>query len=302
MATPHPLANSSNALASLWERLQQVPGRRWLPGILSTAALLLLTASMAQWTWQLVQPPQSRVVPHTTQSARSGGDNIDLPGLLAAKLFGESAPDAPPPVPAVEEIPESNLNMVLTGVVAAGDESLAVIRVNSDPETPFAIGDEITYGVTLHEVYADRAIIQRRGVAEALLMEDLTASLEEPTVGSQAPAQASAKIRMEAENVYSIDRDTLNEQLRNPDLLRQAMMVPNAGGGFLIRQLKRGSLYEKLGLKVGDVIRKVNGRDINNLEEALQVYQQLGGPEQITGVDIEVMRAGRMEQLHYSIQ
>ncbi|MFQ6021146.1 MAG: type II secretion system protein N [Acidiferrobacterales bacterium] len=302
MVTLHPLAGPTNPLATLWERLQRMPGQRWLPGILSAAALLLLTASMAQWTWQLIQPPQSRVISQMAGSRGPNAETIDLPALLAANLFGEATFEAAPAPPPVEEIPESSLDMILTGVVAAGAEGFALIRVNNDPETPFAIGDEITHGVILRDVYPDRAIIQRRGITEALLMEDLTASLAEPPSMPDARVPTRGEIRAEGDNVFSVDRNALNEELRNPDLLRQALMVPNAGGGFLVRQIKPGSLYQKLGLRVGDVVRKVNGRDINTLDEALQLYQQLGGAEQVTGVEIEVMRAGRMERLQYTIQ
>ncbi len=302
MATTHPLANPGNPIGALWEALQRIAGRRWVPGLLSAAALVLLTASMAQWTWQLVPAPKSRVIPQVAVPAQSDSSTFDLKDLLAAHLFGQAAPASAPATPPVEEIPESSLDFTLTGVVAAGADSLALIRVNNEPETPFAIGDEIKHGITLREVYPDRAIIQRRGLTEALLMEDLTASLgEAPPVVSTATRDAGV-IQAQDGNVFSIDREALNEQLRNPDLLRQALMVPNAGGGFLVRQIQRGSIYEKLGLKVGDVIRKVNGRDINSLDEALEVYQQLGGVDQLTGVDIEVMRAGRMERLQYTIQ
>ncbi|MFQ5983421.1 MAG: type II secretion system protein N, partial [Woeseiaceae bacterium] len=176
MVTSHPLASPGNPFGALWESLQRFPGHRWLPGVLSVGALLLLTASMAHWTWQLVQPPQSRVIPQTGPT-QPDAQAFDLQRLLAAHLFGQTPPATVPITPPVEEIPESTLDFVLTGIVAAGAESLALIRVNDEPETPFAIADEITHGVTLRDVYPDRAIIQRRGVTEALLMEDLTASL-----------------------------------------------------------------------------------------------------------------------------
>lgn len=302
MVTSHPLASPGNPFGALWESLQRFPGHRWLPGVLSVGALLLLTASMAHWTWQLVQAPEPRVIPQTSGPAQTDVASFDLQGLLAAHLFGEAAPDSAPVTPPIEEIPESSLDFALTGVVAAGAESLALIRVNDEPETPFAIGDEIKHGVTLRDVYPDRAIIQRRGLTEALLMEDLTASLAEAPPTPAAPTQGAGGIQALGNNVFSVDRNVLSEELRNPGLLRQALMVPNAGGGFLVRQIKPGSVYQKLGLRVGDVIRKVNGQDINTLDEALQVYQQLGGVDQVASVEIEVMRAGRIERLQYTIR
>ena len=154
-------------------------------------------------------------------------------------------------------------------------------------------------------MYPDRAIIERRGVTEALLLEDAAASLLKAPVAERpaSPTRAGGGgIQAQGNNTFTIDRVTLNEQLRDQDLFRQALMVPNAGGGFLVRQIQPGSLYEKLGLKVGDVIRGVNGRSINTVDQVLEVYQQLGGVDELTGVQLEVMRAGRIQQLQYTIQ
>jgi general secretion pathway protein C len=265
-------------------------------------AVLLLAYSMAQWTWRIFTPPKTPIVAKTSAQAKTA--TLDIQDLLAGHLFGKAAPKVVPTAAPIEEIPESSLNMILTGVVAAGDDSLALIRVNDEPETPFAIGDELTRGVTLQAVYADRAIIERRGVTEALLLEDAAASLlGTPVVGAPStPTRAAGGVQAQGNNTFTIDRASLNEQLRDQDLFRQALMVPNAGGGFLVRQIQPGSLYEKLGLKVGDVIRGVNGRSVNTVDQVLEVYQQLGGVDELTGVQLEVMRAGQIQQLQYTIQ
>jgi S1-C subfamily serine protease len=88
-------------------------------------------------------------------------------------------------------------------------------------------------------------------------------------------------------------------QLRSPEFLRQAMMVPQADGGFLVREITPGSLYEKLGLKAGDVIRSVNGSPVNNLDDAMQLYKKLGTVGQVL---IEINRGGKAETLEYTIR
>lgn len=294
----YPLAHAGTHAFGAWtEGLKRVPSQRWWPTALNALAVMVLAASMAQWTWQLLQPPLPRIIAQTVDISASG--NFDLQGLLAAQLFGQATPDSAPSATPVEQIPASDLNLVLVGVVAAGPESLALIRVEPEPETPFAIGDEISHGVTLRAVYPDRAIIQRRGRTEALLLEDVAASLGDTALAS-APAQPG--IRAHGGNSFTVDREFVRTELRNPDIFRQALIVPNAGGGFLVRQIQPGSVYAKLGLRVGDVIHKVNGQRIDSANEALQLYQQLGGLEQVGAVQLEVMRAGRIEQLEYTIQ
>ncbi|MEE9598792.1 MAG: type II secretion system protein N [Acidiferrobacterales bacterium] len=302
MATTHPLATAGFRPAALWESLKQLPDRKWFPVVLNMAAVLLLAYSMAQWTWRIFTPPKTPVVADASALAQTKTATLGIQDLLAGHLFGKTASKVAPTAAPIEDIPESSLNMILTGVVAAGDDSLALIKVNDEPETPFAIGEELTRGVTLQAVYPDRAIIERRGVTEALLLEDAAASLLKTPVAERPASPTRGGIQAQGNNTFTIDRATLNEELNNQDLFRQALIVPNAGGGFLVRQIQPGSLYEKLGLKVGDVIRGVNGRSVNTIDQVLQVYQQLGGVDQLTGVQLEVMRAGQIQQLQYTIQ
>ena len=63
-----------------------------------------------------------------------------------------------------------------------------------------------------------------------------------------------------------------------------------------------GSVYEKLGVRTGDVIRSVNGQPINNMDEVMKLYQQLGGIDRVGSVAIEVTRGGRTESLQYNIE
>ena len=85
-------------------------------------------------------------------------------------------------------------------------------------------------------------------------------------------------------------------QFRTPDLLKQATVVPSGNGGFLVKQMQPGSLYEKLGLRPGDVIKSINGQPLNSMEDAIRLYQQMPN---IDDVQMEIMRGGKPEQLYY---
>ena len=61
----------------------------------------------------------------------------------------------------------------------------------------------------------------------------------------------------------------------------------------------RTSLYGQVGLKNGDIIRKVNGQQITSAEEAMIMYQAL---QSATMISVELMRAGKVQQVHYNIR
>ncbi|MGB5081394.1 MAG: PDZ domain-containing protein, partial [Burkholderiales bacterium] len=97
-----------------------------------------------------------------------------------------------------------------------------------------------------------------------------------------------------------VDRRQLQKQLGRPEFLSQALIVPNpGGGGFLVRQVQSGSLYEKLGLRQGDVIRTVNGQPLTNMDDVMRLYQQFGTAQRVL---VDVQRQGRTETLYYDMR
>jgi general secretion pathway protein C len=73
-------------------------------------------------------------------------------------------------------------------------------------------------------------------------------------------------------------------------------MIPSKSGGFQVQQIQAGSLYEKLGLRAGDVIKVVNGQPVNSAEDAMRLYQQMSN---IDAVQLEITRDGKSENLYY---
>jgi general secretion pathway protein C len=226
----------------------------------------------------------------------------ELRQLLSANLFGQ-ADLAGGQTMSPASIPLTSLNLVLTGIMVGGKHNFAFISINGSNETAFGIGDEILSGATLHAVYPNRVILRRGGALESLELKD-TAALAEGSVVTSPQYRKDAPlsgIRGSGTN-YTVTRDTLTQQMQKPEFLTQALMVPNAGGGFLVREIQPGSVYEKLGMRTGDVIRSVNGQPINNMEEVMKLYQQLGGINQVGNVAIEITRGGQTESLQYNIE
>jgi general secretion pathway protein C len=274
--------------------------KQWLPGILNGAMLLLLTASLAQWTWLMVKPPLPPLVMAPPPPASATG-SFSVAPLLAAHLFGQASQELTGG--RLDNLPISSLNLVLTGVIAAAGGGYALISVNNQPQESFAVGQNVTAGAVLQAVYPDRVVIRRNGALESLLLEGADRPSPGVEVSASAPAPAYAPpsapgnvVRETSSNHYAVQREQLAAQMRTPDFLRQATMTPASGGGFQVQQLQPGSLYEKLGLRAGDVIKSVNGQPINSAEDAIRLYQQMNN---VASAQIEVMRGGKPEYLYY---
>ena len=292
-------------LVSLWALIDQKIGSQRLINGINILALMLLTHSLATWTWKLVQPTLTPVIAQSVHNSHQVSHKINLQALLRANLFGQAAiaqQDATTP----DQVPLSSLNLLLTGVVAAGDSSIALISVSGQPQTPFLIGEEVAQGAVLDAVYPDRAILQRAGILESLVLEDLDISLvdTEPDNRSSlnrptAPVSIG-DIRSMGNNSFSFPHQLIKQQLGNPRFLADAQIVPKRnGGGFVVQKLKKGSLYEKLGLRRGDIIQDIDGQQINTAQDAMAHYQKLNGQGHVT---VGVQRNGRPLTLQFHLE
>ena len=265
-------------------RIQVVLSHRAMPAAATLAALLLLCWTLAQGTWRVLQPASPAV-------ARAGGaDLADLRGLGGVQLFGRAAPRSPA---AEASVAPSNLNMTLTGVAARATGGCALVIVQGQPEAAFCSGEEVSPGVRLDTVERDRIVIVRNGVREAVFMKDAESGAAGVVVPPPPIVQSVGTDRQ------LVDRRQLQQQLGRPEFLNQALIVPNPDGGFLVRQVQAGSLYEKLGLRPGDVIRNVNGQPLTSMDDVMRLYQQFGTAQRVL---VDVQRQGRSETLYYDMR
>lgn len=143
---------------------------RWLNGVV----LVLLVWSATLWTLKIYKPGIEVATTPATQIAVETAPQFDVATIETANLFGIADANA------TAEHPLSNSNIVLTGLLYGADhKSYALISVDSSPESAYAAGDEISPGVSLKSVLADRVLVTRNRRIETVLLKE-----EHATVGS----------------------------------------------------------------------------------------------------------------------
>ena len=266
-------------------RIQAVLTHRALPVAAAAAALLWLCWALAQGTWRILQPASAAVV-------LGGAEEVDLGVLSRTQLFGPAAPTS---AGADANLAPTNLNLTLTGVAVRPTGGCALVIVQGQPESAYCAGEDLTPGVRLDAVERDRIVILRNGAREAVPLKDV----DKGAGLIAAPPPPQPIVQPSATGGQVVDRRQLQQQLGKPEFLSQALIVPNADGGFLVRQIQPGSLYEKLGLRPGDVIRNVNGQALTSMEDVMRLYQQFGTAQRVL---VEVQRQGRNETLYYDMR
>jgi len=116
------------------------------------------------------------------------------------------------------------------------------------------------------------------------------------------------RIQRLSENYYKIERSAIEQALSNMnDIVTQSRITPNfvvdSGGqrqvdGFKVMWVLPGGIFEKLGIQNGDLIKKINGAGVDNVEKGFQLLQQLRYEKKF---DLEIIRGNRNMNLSYEI-
>lgn len=122
-----------------------------------------------------------------------------------------------------------------------------------------------------------------------------------PPAPSAPPGQG---IREVGEHAYEISSAEVDAALDRPgELARQARVVPafrdGTPQGFKLFAIQPGSLYERLGLQSGDVVRRINGMTLDTPETALRAFNLLRESRLIR---IELERQGLPVQKVYAVK
>lgn len=110
-------------------------------------------------------------------------------------------------------------------------------------------------------------------------------------------------------NNFTVSRADVKNQLNNYQaLLQTAHAVPYTDPrtgevlGFRVTRLQPGSLFQKLGIQPGDVIKGVNGDSVNSINRALEVFSNLkGNIDDLDSVSLDIQRSGSDQSLNYNV-
>src|SRR5690606_8230204 len=155
-------------------------------------------------------------------------------------------------------------------------------------------------GATVKRIEWDRVILVHNGRDEVLQLEKPTGvAAAAGRGGAAAVASASAggtgggaaggaggaagaggTIQQVAENEYIVPRAEVDNAMENmSQLFTQIRAVPHFEGGqsvgFRLFAIRRGSLFDRIGLKNGDIIRSINGNEMTDPGKALALMQEL---------------------------
>jgi general secretion pathway protein C len=273
--------------------------------IVNTVAASAIAPKPALLQQSIGASPQAAQMPARAElDAERLAKTFDLP---LPKPASEAAAEAPPAKSWNATPVRSALHGALVGTALANPARYSLCQLtNSDTNETlvYAIGDKFM-GAGIYAIEKDRVLLDNDGRNEYI--DNSAAAL--PNLGIAPipqPGQPAAQndIRQLSENQYVLAKATVSGALSDlSQLATQARIVPSfkngVANGFKLFSIVPDSLYSKIGIQNGDVIRRINGYEMNSPDKALEIYQKLRDANRI---EVEIERRGDTIRKSYSIE
>ncbi len=214
-------------------------------------------------------------------------------------IFGKVASNKPVAPTTKKPPPKAKpLKIRLVGTnTTSKDSSFAIVENAKGREQDIFKLDEELFGTgaTLKEINKESIKVLISGRTETFEIEEGSGGGGSGGSNTQSSGDGSD---------FSVDEQELTQALENlPRLLSQARAVPffrnGKSIGMRLFAIRRGSMYEKLGLKNGDIVLSVNDNSLEDPAQALKLFEELKSERSI-GVVVE--RNGSEKNLNYSIE
>lgn len=203
----------------------------------------------------------------------------------------------------LEKLQKTQMNLKLWGTITGtGEKSYAVIEDAARREQQlYQEGDSIQQA-RIKMILRKKVVLTVNGKDEILEMEELvdpshrvSASAEDDTPGPDAYGGS--------EDTVSIEREEITDALQNINsLMRQIRIRPyfedGKPSGILLSGIRSNSIFEEMGLQSGDVVRGVNGKEIQSVDDALKFYENLKSSSE---VELQIQRNGEQQTIYYRI-
>ncbi len=270
--------------------------RLWMPEVEPAAALIRA---------QVAAPP-ARLADYRIIQERNLFNANPKPAVAKAPEPARRAEPAPQPRPA--NLPPLGIKLVGTAVLEGG-RSFALVQSGTEVRIVLE-GDEVAQGAVLQKVLPDRIRVARGGTTEEILLfqtaEEAASARAEAAAERRTAQQAAADDTVErvTDDKWVIDRREIEQAQANiSKLLTQVRVVPNFTNGqpdgFKVFAIRPGSLFAKIGLQNGDVIKRINGVEIQGPDEAFEAYQRL---KDETTIQIDLVRQNQNRTFTYEIR
>jgi general secretion pathway protein C len=276
-----------------WRSRLQADGPRlasWVLAVLIAVELARIAISLLSGS--PVRSPQPVLTSIAPRGQRAG---LDIQSVVDAHLFGVATVD--PSIQDPANAPQSTANLLLAGTIATQDPKRGVAIISDGgPSKVYSVGDSVG-GAAVHSVYLDHVILDRGGQLETLLLPRLLGSGMHAAPVVRRPG-ASPQTVAAVDNIRRLVQ-------QDPGILDQVLRtVPsydNAAGklrGFRAYPGRNRQIFNKLGLKPGDLVTAINGTPLDDPQRSQEALNTIQSSDHAT---VTIERGGQKQEITLNI-
>jgi general secretion pathway protein C len=236
--------------------------------------------------------------------------------IITRNLFHSKSAEnqtEPPKEVELDTLNKTRLQLKLWGTVAsAGNDSYAVIEVEKErQQNLYRAGDTVS-GAVVKLILREKVVLTVEGKDEILEMQKpapqsplsrLATNLPLPPPPVPGP-EPGAEPGAASKRRITLQREQIESALGNiGQLMGEAKIEPNMANGspdgLLISDVKPNSLFRRMGLRNGDIITGVDGKNIETVDDALKLYENLKTAD---GASVDIKRRGQNQTIEYKIR
>jgi general secretion pathway protein C len=206
------------------------------------------------------------------------------------------------------DLKSTSLKITLLGTIYSNNQNSAAVIEDTAKKTQglYREGDSIQNAV-VKSILAGKVVLRVDNHDEILTIDELKSSetviappssVQTASVSAQAAPAATAV----TERKISIKREDVEESFEDiNDLISQATIQPHytdgEADGLTVTGIKAGSIFRKMGLRNGDIVKGVNDNQIKTVEDLISMYNDLRSD---SNVSLQIIRRGQETNLNYT--
>lgn len=204
----------------------------------------------------------------------------------------------------LEDMEQTKLQLKLWGTVTGdSQQSYAVIEdVRKREQNLYRVGDNVQEA-TVKAILRTKVVLTVDGQDQILAMEEIQQSRASryvpPRPGpSESRATTRASRPMRAQRV-SLRRSMIDEAIQDVSKLMTEIKIQPHEDGLALSSIKPNSIFRRMGLRNGDVLKSVDGQQIRSVDDALKLYESLKSADRVS---VELKRRGADRMINYNIR
>jgi general secretion pathway protein C len=277
----------------------------------------------ANITWSIVPVTQHSQITSTANNSKdvTGSQQtkfIDVAKIQALHLFGfyDETEETTPEVE-MSNVPETTLNLILSGLVASDDKTIAAAIIeNQGKQETYGIGETINgTRANLEQVLMDRVLIKQSGRLETLMLDGFDYNQPAKEVAKRPETSDPSKVndnlrrsdvvdhrrnKQLTDTAKNLRSELSNDPTKISDYLR--ISPKRKSGqivGYSLRPGKNPEFFKLAGLKNGDIAVQMNGFD---LVEPAQAMQAMAEMKKARDISLLVDRQGSLTEILVSLE